>query len=136
MEANTKNATKTEMQALYTAFDIHRRIATLAAMWTAYDPFGAVAYTLNDFLGEAWDLREEVVNSKTFWNYTEEPYHPLRPIKKGKDNYATFKNHLKGIEGAIRRFLRNPWIAEMKDGRIPFVVKSIREMMAELRSQM
>lgn len=133
---NTNKATKTEMQALYTAFDIHRRIATLAAMWTAYDPFGAVAYTLHDFLGNAWALREEVVNSKTFWDYKEEPYHPLRPIKKGNDDYATFKNHLKGIEGAIRRFLRNPWIAEMKDARIAFVVERIREMMAELRSQM
>lgn len=133
---NTNEATKTEMQALYTAFDIHRRVLTLAAMWTAFDPFGAVVYTLNDLLGEAWALHEEVVNSKTSWDYTKEPYHPLRPIKKGKDNYATFKNHLKGIEGAIRRFLRNPWIAEIKDARIAFVVKSIREMIVELRSQM
>ena len=133
---NTNEATKTEMQALYTAFDIHRRVLTLAAMWTAFDPFGAVVYTLNDLLGEAWALHEEVVNSKTSWDYTKEPYHPLRPIKKGKDNYATFKNHLKGIEGAIRRFLRNPWIAEMKDARIAFVVKSIRGMIVELRSQM
>lgn len=136
MTMNTNEATKTEMQALYTAFDIHRRVLTLAAMWTAFDPFGAVVYTLNDLLGEAWALHEEVVNSKTSWDYTKEPYHPLRPIKKGKDNYATFKNHLKGIEGAIRRFLRNPWIAEMKDARIAFVVKSIRGMIVELRSQM
>ena len=133
---NTNEATKTEMQALYTAFDIHRRVLTLAAMWTAFDPFGAVVYHLHDLLESAWALREDVQNSKEYWDYTKEPYHPLRPIKKGKDNYATFKNHLKGIEGAIRRFLRNPWIAEMKDARIAFVVKCIREMIVELRSQM
>ena len=133
---NTNEATKTELQALYTAFDIHRRVLTLAAMWTAFDPFGAVVYTLNDFLGEAWALHEEVVNSKTYWDYDKEPYHPLRPIKKGKDNYETFRNHLKGIEGAVRRFLRNPWITEMKDARIAFFVKDIRGIIAELRSQM
>ena len=109
---NTNKATKTEMQALYTAFDIHRRILTLAAMWTAFDPFGAVVYHLHELLESAFRLREEVINLKTDWDYTKEPYHPLRPIKEGKDNYATFRNHIKGISGAVRRLERNKWFAK------------------------
>lgn len=136
MTMNTNEATKTEMQALYTAFDIHRRVLTLAAMWTAFDPFGAVVYTLNDLLGEAWALHEEVVNSKTSWDYTKEPYHPLRRIKAGKNPYATFKNHIKGIEGAIRRLLRNSWIAGFTDNRIQSAVRDIRLSINELRSYM
>ena len=112
---NTNKANKTEMQALYTAFDIHRRVAVLAAMWTAFDPFGAVVYELHDVQEAAWTLREEVQNAKTYWDYTEAPYRPLRPIKEGKDKYETFRNHVKGIEGAVRRFERNPWVSETMD---------------------
>ena len=108
---NTNKATKTELQALYMAFDIHRRVLTLAAMWTAFDPFGAVVYHLHDLLESAWALREDVQNSKEYWDYTKEPYHPLRKIKEGNDNYETFGNHIKGIWGAVRRLERNKWFA-------------------------
>lgn len=135
MEANTKNATKTEMQALYTAFDIHRRIATLAAMWTAFDPFGAVVHELRNTEECAWELRQ-IIDRVKYWVYTKEPNHPLRPIKEGKDPYATFKNHIKGIEGAIRRLLRNSWIASFTDNRIQLAVRDIRLSIKELHSQM
>lgn len=135
MEANTKNATKTEMKALYTAFDIHRRVLTLAAMWTAFDPFGAVVHELRNTEECAWDLRQ-IIDRVKYWDYTKEPYHPLRPIKEGKDPYATFKNHIKGIEGAIRRLLRNSWIAGFTDNRIQLAVRDIRLSINELRSQM
>ena len=100
-------ANKAEMQALYTAVDIHRRVAVLTAMWTAFDPFGAVVYTLRVLESVAWQLREAVDNLKTDWDYTKQPNHPLRKIKAGKDEYETFRNHVKGIEGAMRRLSRN-----------------------------
>lgn len=103
-------ANKEEMQALFTAFDIHRRAATLAAMWTAFDPFGAVVYILRDFEAAAWDLRENVNILKDSWDYAEAPNHPLRKIKEGKDKYGTLRNHVKGIEGAMRRLSRNKYI--------------------------
>lgn len=133
---NTNEATKTELQALYTAFDIHRRVLTLAAMWTAFDPFGAVVHELQILVEEAYDLRVEVSSRKDDWDFTKEPYHPLRPIKKGKDNYATFKNHLKGIEGAIRRFLRNSWIEKELDDPLTVTIDKMRYSIRELRSQM
>ena len=102
-------ANKVEMQALYTAFDIHRRVAVLTAMWTAFDPFGAVVYTLRTLESVAWRLREEVNDLKDSWDYTDAPYHPLRKIKEGKDEYGTYRNHIKGIEGAMRRLSRNPY---------------------------
>ena len=134
MKTNKDN--KTEMQALYTAYDIHRRVAMLAAMWTAFDPFGAVVYHLYDMQEAAWTLREEVQNSKTYWNYAKEPNHPLRPVKEGKDKYETFENHIKGIEGAIRRFLRNPWIKGLREVQIQGAVGDILAILKELRSQM
>ena len=130
----TNKATKTEMQALYLAYDIHRRVLTLAAMWTAFDPFGVVAFHLHDLQESAWTLREEVDNCKTYWYYDKEPYHPLRPIKAGKDNYDTFRNHIKGIEGAIRRFLRNSWV--FPNNRILLAVRDIRFCLNELREHM
>ena len=132
---NTNKATKTELQALYSAFDIHRRVLTLAAMWTAFDPFGVVVHELRNTEECAWDLRQ-IIDRVKYWDYTKEPYHPLRPIKEGKDHYATFKNHIKGIEGAIRRLLRNPWIEELNDARINDEVDSIRESMRTLRNMM
>ena len=103
-------ANKAEMKALYTSSDIHRRAATLAAMWTAYDPFGAVVYILRDFESAAWDLRETVQSLKDSWDYSHEPNHPLREIKEGKDKYGTFSNHVNGIAGALKRLSRNPYI--------------------------
>ena len=102
-------ANKAEMQALYTAVDIHRRVAVLTAMWTAFDPFGAVVYTLRVLESVAWRLREEVNDLKDSWDYADAPNHPLRKIKEGKDEYGTFRNHVKGIEGAMRRLSRNPY---------------------------
>jgi len=132
---NTNKATKTEMQALYTAFDIHRRVLTLAAMWTAFDPFGAVVYELRNTEECAWELRQ-IIDGVKDWDYTKELYHPLRPIKEGKDSYATFKNHIKGIEGAIRRLLCNSWIASLTDTRIQLAIRKIRHRINELRYQM
>lgn len=133
---NTNEATKTEMQALYTAFDIHRRVLTLAAMWTAFDPFGATVYELQILADEAWDLRVEVASRKDDWDFTKEPYHPLRPIKEGKNPYATFKNHIKGIEGAIRRLLRNSWIEKELDAPLTVTIDKMRYSIWVLRLQM
>lgn len=133
---NTNKATKTEMQALYTAFNIHRRVLMLAAMWTAFDPFGAVVYELQELAEEAWNLREEVFSRKDYWDYAKEPYYPLRPIKWKGNHYDTFKNHLKSIEGAIRRFLRNPWIEKELDEPLTVTIDKMRDSILELRSQM
>ena len=129
-----KKATKTEMQALYTAFDIHRRAAILAAMWAAFDPFGAVVYELHFLVSAAFGLREAVNEAKEFWNYEKEPYHPLRPIKNGQDKYETFRKHIKGIEGAMRRLLRNPWIA--KDVDISEDIAALRDSLKELKANL
>lgn len=126
-----KKATKTEMNALYTAFDIHRRAAILAAMWTAFDPFGAVVYELHDLVNAAFGLREAVNDAKDYWNYEKEPNHPLRPINDGKDKYETFRKHVKGIEGAMRRLLRNPWIAQGVD--ISEDIAALRDSLEELK---
>ena len=134
---NTNKATKHEMQALYAAFDIHRRAATLAAMWTAFDPFGAVVYTLRDLESAAWDLREEVNNLKDYWNYTEEPNHPLRKIKEGKDEYGTFRNHIKGIEGAMRRLSHNPYIIRnFGSSNLKTAYKDLEEALALVRHEL
>lgn len=135
---NTKEATKTEMQALYTAFDIHRRILTLAAMWTAFDPFGAVVYHLQDLLDSAWRLREEVFNLKMDWDYTEAPYHPLRPIKEGRDNYATFRNHIKGIWGAFRRLQRNEWFDNScpSNGKLAEAIESFKIALSMMKYEL
>ena len=131
-----EKATKTEMEALYTAFDIHRRAAILAAMWTAFDPFGAVVYELRDLEGAAFSLREAVNDAKDYWDYTKEPNHPLRQIGEGHDKYETFRNHIKGIEGAIRRLLRNKWIdAEVgKTADFTTALNDVRDSIAELKS--
>jgi hypothetical protein len=125
-----KKATNTEMQALYTAFDIYRRAAILAAMWTAFDPFGAVVYELRDLVNAAFGLREAVNDAKEFWNYDEEPNHPLRSIKDGKDKYETFRKHIKGIKGALLRLLRNKWIAREVD--IEYELQVVKDSLAEL----
>ena len=127
-----KKANKTELDALYTAFDIHRRAAILAAMWIAFDPFGAVVYDLHDLVNAAFGLREAVNDAKEYWNYDEEPYHPLRPIKEGKDKYETFGKHIKGIKGALLRLLRNKWIAKEVDIEDKF--RLVKESLAELES--
>ena len=129
-------ATKTELQALYTAVDIHRRVLTLAAMWTAFDPFGAVVYELQILAEEACDLRVEVLSRKDDWDFTKATYYPLRPIKWKGNHYDTFKNHLKSIEGAIRRFLRNPWIEKELDAPLTVTIDKMRDCIRELRSQM
>ena len=130
-----KKATKTEMAALYTAFDIHRRSAILAAMWTAFDPFGAVVYELRNLERAAFTLREVVKDAKDYWDYTNEPDHPLRRIKEGHDKYETFRNHIKGIEGAIRRLLCNKWIdAEFgKTEDFTTALDYVRDSIAELK---
>lgn len=127
-----KKATKTELNALYTAFDIHRRAVILAATWTAFDPFGAVVYDLHDLVNAAFGLREAVNNAKDYWDYTKEPNHPLRPIKEGKDKYETFRKHIKGIKGALLRLLRNKWIAKEVD--IKDELRLVKEDLAELES--
>ncbi len=123
---------KVQLRALYAAINIHRKVLNLVAMWTAFDPFGAVVYELHDMADEAWNLREEVISRKDDWNYTKEPNYPHRPI------FGTFKNHLKSIEGAIRRFLRNPWIEKGLDNdeSITVTIDKIRDSIRELRSQM
>lgn len=130
-------ANKAEMKALYTAFDIHRRAATLAAMWTAYDPFGAVVYILRDFESAAWDLRETVQSLKDSWDYSDEPNHTLREIKEGKDKYGTFRNHVKGIVGALNRLSRNPYIIRNfgKNGLME-VYKDVEEELALVRHEL
>ena len=136
MTMNTNEATKTELQALYTAFDIHRRVLTLAAMWTAFDPFGAAVCELQILAAEAWNLREEVGSRKDDWDFTKATYYPLRPIKWEGNHYDTFKNHLKSIEGAIRRFLQNPWIEKELDEPLTVTIDKMRDSIRELRSQM
>lgn len=133
-----QKATKTEMQALYTAFDIHRRAAILAAMWTAFDPFGAIVYTLRSLEGAAFKLRESVNNAKCYWDYTKEPNHPLRSIKEGHDQYGTFRNHIKGIEGAIRRILKNKWVCDLSTQAddIPNAIDELRGSIEELKSNL
>lgn len=130
-----KKATKTEMQALYTAFDIHRRAVTLAAMWTAFDPFGAVVYELRDLESAAFSLREAVNDAKDYWDYTKEPNHPLRRIKEGHDRYETFRNHLKGIEGAIRRLLANKFVLDLiaQEDALPDAIDDLLRSIAELK---
>ena len=139
MKANKATETdKVQLRALYAAMNIHRKVLNLVAMWTAFDPFGAVVYELHDMADEAWNLREEVISRNDDWNYTKEPYYPLRPIKWEGNHYGTFKNHLKSIEGAIRRFLRNPWIEKGLDNdeSITVTIDKIRDSIRELRSQM
>ena len=135
MKTNKDN--KTEMQALYTAYDIHRRVAMLAAMWTAFDPFGAVVYWLRGFENAAWTLREVVYGLKSDWDYTKEPYHSLRPIKDGDDKYETFKNHIKGIEGAMRRLEANPWIDMVNHttNKVRIAVEGLREHIRSIRME-
>ena len=125
-------------KAVYTAFDIHRRAAMLAALWIAFDPFGAVVYILRDFEDDAHNLREMVKDTNEIWDSAESLYRPIAAIKEGKDNYETFKNHIKGIEGAIRRLLRNPWIADknVTQATAESLVKNLRSDIRELRSQM
>ena len=49
MKASEKNKTgKVELRGLYAAMNIHRKVLNLVAMWTAFDPFGAVVYELHD----------------------------------------------------------------------------------------
>lgn len=125
-----KKATKTELDALYTAFDIHRRAIVLAAKWTAFDPFGAAVYDLHDLVNAAFSLREAVNDAKYYWDYTKAPNHPLRPIKEGKDKYETFRKHIKGIKGALLRLLRNKWIARKVDIKNQF--RLVKENLAVL----
>lgn len=134
-ELKAMKATKEEKQALYAAFDIYRRVAILAAMWTAFDPFGAIVYVLRDLESAAWDLREAVNNLKDYWNYTEEPNRPLRKIKEGKDEYGTFRNHIKGIEGAMRRLSRNPYIITWNFGHhgLKTAYKNLEETLSCVR---
>ena len=130
-------ANKAEMQALYTAVDIHRRVAVLTAMWTAFDPFGAVVYALRVLESVAWRLREEVNDLKDSWDYSDEPNHPLREIKEGKDKYGTFRNHVKGIVGALKRLSRNPYIIRNfgKNGLME-VYKDVEEELALVRHEL
>ena len=132
----TNKATNDEMKALYTAFDIHRRAATLAAMWIAFDPFGAVVYELRGLEDAAWGLRERVQMMRPSWDFTKEPYRKLMPIKKGKDNYGTFQNHIKGIEGAIRRLESNNWIMMMNHTTVRLAVAKLRDQIRDLRWDM
>lgn len=137
MKASEKNKTgKVELRGLYAAMSIHRKVLNLVAMWTAFDPFGAIVYELKNLADEAWNLREEVFSRKDDWDFTKAPYYPLRPIKWEGNHYGTFKNHLKSIEGAIRRFLRNPWIETELDEPLTVTIDKIRDSIRELRSQM
>lgn len=132
-----KKATKTEMNALYTAFDIHRRAIVLAAKWIAFDPFGAIVYALRDLESSAFAVREAVNNAKDFWDFSKEPNHPLRQVKAGRDEYATFANHIKGIEGAVRRLLANKWAAELFNSGTPLLLlDELRDSLKELKANL
>jgi len=135
---NTKEATKDEMKALYTAFDIHRRAAALEAMWIAFDPFGAVVYELWRLREASWNLREGVQSLKPSWDFTEAPCRMLMPIKEGPNKYGTFRSHIKGIEGALRRLLRNPWLNKElhKNEHLTAYICYIRESLTDLRWDM
>ena len=130
-------ANKEEMQVLYTAFDIHRRVATLTAMWIAFDPFGAAVYTLRVLESVAWQLREAVDNLKIEWDYTKQPNHPLRKIKEGKDEYGTFRNHFKGIEAAMRRLSLNPYfIRNLYNSKLQLSYKNLEYALSLVRDKL
>lgn len=135
-----KDESKTEFQALYAAMNIHRKANILAAMWIAFDPFGAVVYELQDLLDETLKLREEIMSRKPDWDFTKATYYPIRPIKEGDggNHYGTFKNHIKSIQGILRRFLRNPWVKEQmgEDKYIGAIVDLIQNSLKGLRQNM
>ena len=91
--------------------DIYRRALLLAEKWTAFDPYGAQVYDLRDLIDDAFGLRERMgFNLKDKdWNILEKASTPVvRKIREEGNPYMTFRNHVKGIEGAVRRLVRNP----------------------------
>lgn len=101
---------KKTIKGYLTAADIYRRALDLAAKWTSFDPLGAQIYDLKELVDAAFALQESVGFALTDedWIIMGRYLPPnRRPITEESDPYMTFRNHVKGIQGAIRRLVAN-----------------------------
>lgn len=103
MKTKSTPKSNTLAKAVQTACEIHIRTLDLAAKWTAFDPFGVVVADLAIAEAHAYWLREQLMVSDPGLDLTAIMPPRVSPVTDGKDQYATFLNHVKGIESAIRR---------------------------------
>lgn len=127
---NAEITDKQRLDAFIKAADIHRRAMTLAALWTAFDPYGVVVYDLRQLEDRAFQLRD-YLNMDDLDLLADAPMSPVREVAEGKDVYGTFLNHLRGIETAIRRFKRLPVSrGEVTEYKVRLILLAVAELKA------
>ena len=119
-------------RSLYFAADIRRRVLNLQHKWTDFDPYGAATYELRDMADNAWAMFDTIAESVDFDFTTAK--HPIgRIVAYGTHGYGRFAAEVKGIEGALRRLMREPYAKNL-----PVVVcleGNIRNNLKELKAQ-
>lgn len=103
---NPKSTTKgkTLAKAIQTACDLHQRTLALYAAFAVFDPYGAALNDLSCAEARAFEIREYLIIYNPDFDLTALKPPRISPVKEGKDQYATFRNHVKGIKAAISRF--------------------------------
>ena len=128
-----KASEKTAYSAVRLAMDIHRRTLKLQADWVAFDSYGSVVEELLYLADNGYALRKAVIQSKEDWDFRDKVLH-FRPVAPRKVGYAAFKEQIKGIEGAMRRFVRTTYGKGLEAIQAP--LEAIRANIRNLRSQM
>ena len=124
---------KTAYNALRIAMDIHRRVLKLQSDWVAFDPYGAEVYELLYLADNGLALREAVISSRGDWDFRDKVLH-YRQVAPYKSGYASFKEQIKGIEGALRRFKKTGYGKGKEE--IEFPIEAMRVNFRNLREQM
>lgn len=132
MKIKSTSKSNTLAKAIQTACEIHIRTLDLAAKWIAFDPFGVVVADLEIAESDAFCLREQLMVIDLDLDLTAIKPPRVAPVKDGKDHYATFLNHVKGIESAIRRLKALDFKLQ---GPVLHAIEGLSGDLEELRSQ-
>lgn len=103
-KSTPKSNTLAIAKSINAACVLHQRALALYAAFTAFDPFGVAMNDLSCAEARAFEIREYLIINTPDFDLTTLKPHCISPVKEGKDQYSTFRNHVNGIKEAIRRF--------------------------------
>ena len=107
------------------AHNLYQRVLTLAAKWAEFDPFNMACFDLYSAISVAYQMM--VSNKITSYELAEIKPPKVKHITDCKNQYATFRKHVSGIEAVARRLRKyNPHGVE----RFEYVMSNLKEELA------
>lgn len=131
-QSTTKSKNLAIAKAIQTACALHQRTLALYAAFAAFDPYGAALNDLSCAEARAFEIREHLISYNPYFDLAALKPPRISPVKEGKDQYATFRNHVKGIEAAIRRFKAIDYPAKKL---IQYLLSNLEEYLEEFKSK-